>query len=122
MHTVAIVLVALLALIHLYILVLEMFLWNTPYGHKAFALTPEKAELTLPLAKNQGLYNGFLAAGLVYGLLAPTAAEAYHVQIFFTACVAVAGLYGSITASKKILFIQAVPGLAALGAVLAAAA
>jgi putative membrane protein len=122
MHTVAIVLVALIALEHVYILVLEMFLWNTPYGRKAFALTPEKAEITLPMAKNQGLYNGFLAAGLAYGLFAPSAIEGYHVQIFFTACVAVAGIYGGITVGKKIFFIQGVPGLAALGAVLAACA
>jgi putative membrane protein len=108
-------LVALLALIHVYILVLEMFLWNTPKGHKAFNLTPEFAEATKVLAANQGLYNGFLAAGLFWGLW--LGAEGFGVKVFFLACILVAGLYGAATATRKILFIQAVPaalGLAAL--------
>ncbi len=120
MHIVASVLVALVALEHVYFMVLEMFLWNTPYGRKTFQLTEERAALTADLAKNQGLYNGFLAAGLVYGLVATSTAEGYHVKIFFCSCVLVAGVYGAATASKKILFVQGLPGLAALVAVLVA--
>jgi putative membrane protein len=120
MHTVANILIALLAVEHVYILVVEMFLWNTAYGRRAFALTPEKAELTLVMAKNQGLYNGFLAAGLAYALAAAAPAEAYHLKIFFAACVFVAGAYGGATAARKIFFLQGLPGLAALAAVLVA--
>jgi putative membrane protein len=121
-HTVATALIALLAVEHVYILVVEMFLWNTPYGHRAFALTPEKATITEPLAKNQGLYNGFLAAGLGYALVATAPVEAYHLKIFFAACVFVAGVYGGATAARKIFFLQGLPGLAALAAVLVAGA
>ena len=116
---VANVLVALVALIHVYILVLEMFLWSGPRGQKAFGLTPEFAGQTRTLAANQGLYNGFLAAGLILGL-ATSGHTAYVVKIFFLACVAVAGLYGAATASRRILFVQTVPALIALGFVLAA--
>ncbi|WP_423597277.1 DUF1304 domain-containing protein [Roseateles sp. MS654] len=105
------VVVALVALIHLYILVLEMFLWTTPKGRKAFGLTPEFAEASKVLAANQGLYNGFLAAGLIWGLVLGAAGG--PVKLFFLGCVLVAGLYGAATASRKILFIQAVP--AAIG-------
>jgi putative membrane protein len=111
MSLVATAIVALLALIHVYILVLEMFLWNTPKGHKAFNLTPEFAAQTQVLAANQGLYNGFLAAGLFWGLWLGT--EGFAVNVFFLACILVAGVYGAATATRKILFIQAVP--AALG-------
>ncbi|WP_326543572.1 DUF1304 domain-containing protein [Pseudorhodoferax sp.] len=108
------IVVALVALIHVYILVLEMFLWTTPKGRKAFGLTPEFAEQTRTLAANQGLYNGFLAAGLFWGLwLGP---QGQGVKVFFLLCVLVAGLYGAATASRKILFIQALP--AALGLLL----
>ena len=118
MSTVALLLIVLVALLHLYFLVLEMFLWNTPRGRKAFGLTPEFAEATRVLAANQGLYNGFLAAGLLWGLwLGPGGVQ---VQVFFLLCVLVAGLYGAATASRKILFIQAVP--AALGLALRALA
>ena len=111
MSLVATVIVALLALIHVYILVLEMFLWDTPKGRKAFGLTPEFSAASKALAANQGLYNGFLAAGLFWGLwLGP---EGFGVKVFFLACILVAGLYGAATATRKILFIQAVP--AALG-------
>ena len=111
MSLVATVIVALLALIHVYILVLEMFLWDTPKGRKAFGLTPEFSAASKVLAANQGLYNGFLAAGLFWGLwLGP---EGFGVKVFFLACILVAGLYGAATATRKILFIQAVP--AALG-------
>lgn len=114
MQTALTVVVALIALEHLYILVLEMFLWNTPRGRKAFGLTPEFAEATRVLAANQGLYNGFLAAGLLWGLLRGPAGDA--VTLFFLVCVLVAGLYGGMTASRRILWVQAAP--AALGLLL----
>jgi putative membrane protein len=126
MSTAASILVGLIAVEHVYILVMEMFLWNTPTGHRAFELTPAKAELTAPMAINQGLYNGFLAAGLAWSLavgagwLGGGPVEAYHLQIFFTGCVAVAGVVGGATAMRKIFFLQALPGIAALAAVLAA--
>lgn len=107
------IVVALVAALHVYILVLEMFLWTTPKGHKAFGLTPEFAEATRVLAANQGLYNGFLAAGLFWGLWLGEAGRG--VQVFFLLCVAVAGLYGAATASRKILFIQTVPAAIGLG-------
>ena len=106
--------IALVALLHAYFLVLEMFLWDKPAGLKAFGNTPEKAALTKVLAANQGLYNGFLAAGLLWGLW--LGAEGFGVKVFFLLCVLVAGLYGAATASRKILFVQALP--AALGLVL----
>ena len=105
-------LVAVVALLHLYFLVLEMFLWTKPYGRRVFSLTPEKAELTKSLAANQGLYNGFLAAGLGWGLWA--GADGYPVKVFFLSCVIIAGLFGAVTASRKILWVQAVPGALAL--------
>lgn len=110
------ILVGLIALLHVYILVLEMFLWDKPYGLKAFGNTPEKAQLTKVMAQNQGLYNGFLAAGLFWSLVAPTS-YAVALANFFLACVLVAGIYGGLTASKKIIYIQAVPALLALLAV-----
>lgn len=110
------VVVALVALIHVYIVVLEMFLWTTPTGRKAFGLTAEFAQQTKVLAANQGLYNGFLAAGLIWGL---TLGDAGHaVKVFFLLCVLVAGLYGAATASKRILFVQAVPAAAGLALLL----
>ena len=115
MSTAANVVVALIALLHVYILVLEMFLWDTPRGRKAFGLTPEQAAQTKVLAANQGLYNGFLAAGLFWGLWLGPAGQS--VKVFFLLCVAVAGLYGAATANRRILFIQtvsAVVGLALL--------
>lgn len=112
------IVVALVALLHVYILVLEMFLWDKPAGRKAFALTPEFAQATKTLAANQGLYNGFLAAGLFWGL--SQGAAGMDVKVFFLACVLVAGLYGAATASRKILFIQGLP--AALGLLLLALA
>ena len=116
MAMLATVLVALVAALHLYILVLEMFLWTKPRGRKAFGLDPVFAEASRTLAANQGLYNGFLAAGLVFGLVrgdVPTV-------LFFLGCVIVAGVYGAATASRKILFVQAVPAaIAALVVLLA---
>jgi len=111
MSLIASIVVLLVALLHVYFLVLEMFLWDKPAGMKVFGNTPEKAALTKVLAANQGLYNGFLAAGLLWGLwLGP---EGFGVKVFFLLCVLIAGLYGAFTASRKILFVQALP--AALG-------
>ena len=110
MSVVAAVLVALVALLHLYFLVLEMFLWTAPQGRAAFGTDPEFAEATKTLAANQGLYNGFLVAGLVWGLVA----DKDDVQVFFLLCVIVAGLYGAATVSRKILVVQAVPAALAL--------
>ena len=110
MLTFALVLVALMALLHVYILVLEMFLWTTKRGRKAFGTTAEFAEASKVLAANQGLYNGFLAAGLGWAL-ATGGWEGYKIAMFFLACILVAGLYGGLTANRRILFIQAIPAL-----------
>ncbi len=112
MATFANVLVGIVALLHLYFLVLEMFLWTTPYGRRVFGLTPEYAEASKTLAANQGLYNGFLAAGLIAGLA--QGADGLHFKLFFLCCVIVAGLYGAWTVSRKILYVQALPAIAAL--------
>ncbi|MBN8428473.1 MAG: DUF1304 domain-containing protein [Xanthomonadales bacterium] len=106
------IVIALVALLHGYFLVLEMFLWDTPKGRRAFGLTEEKAKITKVLAANQGLYNGFLAAGLVWGLV--LGAEGFAIKTFFLLCVLVAGLFGAATVSRKILFVQAVPAAIAL--------
>lgn len=106
------ILVALVALIHLYIVYLEMVAWDTPTGHRAFNLTPEFAKASKVLAANQGLYNGFLAAGLIWGLYLGDAG--WQLKIFMLICVAVAGVYGAATASRKILYIQTVPAVLAL--------
>lgn len=116
MTLVANVLVGLVAVLHAYFLVLEMFLWTKPAGRGAFGLTKEFAEETKSLAANQGLYNGFLVAGLVWGLIDDNLAF----KVFFLGCVIVAGLYGAATVSRKILFVQAVPAVLGLAAVLAA--
>ncbi|HMX17193.1 MAG TPA: DUF1304 domain-containing protein [Rhodocyclaceae bacterium] len=113
------VLTALVALLHAYFLVLEMFYWDKPKGIRAFGLDPEFAKASKTLAANQGLYNGFLAAGLVWGLVQGAAGT--PVKIFFLACVIVAGVFGAATASRRILFVQALPAALALAAVLAAA-
>lgn len=105
--------IALVALLHAYFLVLEMFLWDKPAGLKAFGQTPEQARATRVLAANQGLYNGFLAAGLVWGLLLGEAGRG--VLVFFLVCVLVAGVFGALTASRKILYVQALPAVIALG-------
>ncbi|MEV7548867.1 DUF1304 domain-containing protein [Amycolatopsis sp. NPDC089917] len=119
MNVVANVLVGIVALIHLYIVVLEMFLWTTPRARAAFGTSEEFAKESAPLAANQGLYNGFLAAALIWGLFA-TGGTAWQFKIFGLACVIVAGLYGTATASKRIFFVQVVPGTLALIAVLIA--
>lgn len=110
------ILTILIACLHVYILIVEMFLWDKPRGLKVFGHTLEKARITKVMAQNQGLYNGFLAAGLFWSVLAP---ENYAVALanFFLTCVLVAGLYGGLTANKKIIYIQAVPAALALCAV-----
>jgi len=113
----ATVFVLLVALLHVYFLVLEMFLWTKPFGRKTFGTTPEQAEAGKVLAANQGLYNGFLAAGLVWGLVAYGIDAGRPVLTFFLACVAVAGLYGGATVNKRVAFIQAGPALVALALV-----
>ncbi|MFZ2154656.1 MAG: DUF1304 domain-containing protein [Bradyrhizobium sp.] len=107
-------LVALVAVLHVYFLVLEMFLWTKPLGLKTFRNTPEKANDSAVLAANQGLYNGFLAAGLVWGLIQSTPAFAFQTKVFFLLCVIVAGVYGAATVSRRILYVQAAPAAVAL--------
>ncbi|WP_432816258.1 DUF1304 domain-containing protein [Streptomyces vilmorinianum] len=111
------ILVGLVAALHAYILVLEMFLWERRPGRELSGFDADMARATAGLAANQGLYNGFLAAGLVWGLIAadPTG---HRVQIFFLSCVVIAGVYGAVTANRRILFAQALPGALALAAVL----
>ncbi|MGN6208880.1 DUF1304 domain-containing protein [Asticcacaulis sp.] len=112
MHTIANIITGLVAALHIGFLILEMFLWQTPLGRRIFGLTPEFAAQSAKLAANQGLYNGFLAAGLIWGLLAPH--DGFYIKIFFLTCVIVAGLYGGFTVKKSILVIQALPALIAL--------
>ena len=112
MSVVATALTLLVALLHLYFLVLEMFLWTRPLGLKTFRNTREKAEATRVLAANQGLYNGFLAAGLLYGI----ATGSREFTLFFLGCVMVAGLYGAMTVNRRIFFVQALPALLAIAA------
>ena len=107
-------LVALVALLHVYFLVLEMFLWTKPLGLKTFRNSIEKATESAVLAANQGLYNGFLAAGLIWGLLQGNPAFAFQIKTFFLLCVIVAGVYGAATVSRRILYVQAAPAAAAL--------
>jgi len=107
------VLTGLVAALHIYFLVLEMFLWATPVGQKAFGRTAAEQEATKVLAANQGLYNGFLAAGLVWSLVG-SPVLAVPVRVFFLGCVVIAGIYGGLTASKKILAVQATPAAIAL--------
>ncbi|WP_193334379.1 DUF1304 domain-containing protein [Devosia beringensis] len=114
MSILATTLVALIALLHVYIMVLEMFLWTTPRALKAFGLTPEFAAETKVLAANQGLYNGFLAAGLIWSLVYPVPGFAWQLAMFFLACIAVAGIFGAVTSSRRILFIQTVPAVLAM--------
>ena len=113
MSLVASVLIALVAAIHVYIVVLEMLLWQKPIGRRVFRTTPEQAAQTATLAANQGLYNGFLAAGLVWALVS---GEPFHrpVGSFFLVCVAIAGVFGAATVSRRILVVQTLPALAAL--------
>lgn len=116
MSNLATALVLLVALLHLWFLVLEMFMWTRPLGLKVFRQSRDKAEQSRVLAANQGLYNGFLAAGLVYGVV--TASREF--ELFFLGCVIVAGLYGAATVNRRIFFVQSLPALLAVSAVLAA--
>jgi putative membrane protein len=116
MTTFANIAVALVALLHAWFLVLEMFLWAKPFGRRTFGLTPEFAAASKSLAANQGLYNGFLAAGLVWGLVLGVPGNA--VKIFFLCCVIVAGVFGGVTVNRKIIWVQALPGGVALALVL----
>jgi len=111
-HLISSIFIALIALIHVYILVLEMFLWDKPVGLRAFGNTPEKAAMSKVLAANQGLYNGFLAAGLFWGLY--LGAAGFGIKVFFLACILLAGIYGGLTAKRKILYVQALPALIGL--------
>jgi putative membrane protein len=113
MSMVANILVGFVALLHIGFLALEMFFWDHPFGRKRFKMTPEYSKASASLAANQGLYNGFLAAGLVWGLIANDSA----IKIFFLACVVIAGIFGAVTARRSILYIQALPALLALIAV-----
>ena len=113
MNLIANILVVLVAVLHLGFLTLEMFLWDHSVGRRTFKMTPEYSKASASLAANQGLYNGFLAAGLIWGLVTSNA----PVQIFFLICVVIAGIYGGITAKRSILYMQALPGLLALIAV-----
>ena len=110
--------VGLVALLHVYFLVLEMYFWDKPLGRRTFGLTPEFAAASKSLAAHQGLYNGFLAAGLVWGLLLGEAG--YSIKLFFLGCVVVAGIFGALTANRKILWVQALPGAVAMALVLLA--
>ena len=116
MTTAANIVIGLVALLHVYFLVLEMFLWDTPFGRRVFKSTPEYAKASMTLAANQGLYNGFLAAGLAWGLA--MGEGGLQVKVFFLACVIIAGVFGAATASRNILFVQALPGILALALLL----
>jgi len=111
MNTITIIAIAVVIVLHILFLILEMFLWNTPYGRKTFALSKDYAKQSAPLAANQGLYNGFLAAGLLWGLVSTGGFDAL---VFFLSCIIIAGIYGAITAKISILWLQAMPAAIAL--------
>lgn len=117
MEYIATLLVALVAIEHIYILVLEMFLWMKPSTLKTFAVAPEDAATTKAFAANQGLYNGFLAVGLIWGLLHPNTMFGLQIQCFFLSCIIIAALYGAATVKKSIIAIQGLPAILALIAV-----
>ena len=119
MSIVSTLIVALVPLLHIWFLILEMFLWTKPLGLRTFRQTAESAQASKVLAANQGLYNGFLAAGLIWGLL--LGAEGYAVKIFFLGCVVVAGIYGGMTVSRRVLLIQALPAAVGIALVCLAA-
>jgi putative membrane protein len=106
------ILISLVAILHIYFMVLEMFLWDKPYGMRAFGHNKNTASITKTLAMNQGLYNGFLAAGLIWGL--SIGDSGFNIKLFFLLCVVIAGIFGGLTASKKILLFQALPAILAL--------
>lgn len=103
--------ISIVILLHVFFLVLEMFLWNTPFGRKTFGLKEDYARLSAPLAANQGLYNGFLAAGLLWGLLG---SGGFDALVFFLGCIIIAGIYGALTAQRSILFLQSLPAAIAI--------
>jgi len=111
MSTLTIIVISIVIVLHILFLILEMFLWNTPYGRKTFALSEDYAKQSATLAANQGLYNGFLAAGLLWGLISTGGFDAL---IFFLCCIIIAGIYGGITANRSILWLQALPAAIAL--------
>ena len=110
MTTAANIMIAIVAVLHIGFLVLEMFLWNHPFGRKTFRMTPEYSQASASLAANQGLYNGFLAAGLIWGLISGD----FRVKLFFLSCVLIAGIFGGLTARRSILYMQALPALLGL--------
>lgn len=114
MEAVSVVLLLVLALEHAWFLILESFLWTKPMGMKLFRLSPEQAQMTARLAVNQGLYNGFLAAGLVWGAWGVDAELAWPVRMFFVGCVAIAGIVGGKTVSPRIFYVQGVPAIVTL--------
>jgi putative membrane protein len=118
MQIIANVALVVVAVLHLAFLVLETFLWTTPFGMRTFRLSPEVAQASRGLAANQGLYNGFLAAGLIWGVIGGD--SAYAIRLFFLGCVIVAGIFGGLTAKRSIIYMQALPGLLALLAVMLA--
>ncbi|TYK67293.1 DUF1304 domain-containing protein [Colwellia echini] len=118
MEYISIIFIALVAIEHIYILVLEMFLWHKPRTQKVFGIKRDDVETTKVLAANQGLYNGFLAAGLIWGLAHPNPVMATQIQLFFICCVLVAALYGGMTVKKSILIVQGLPALLALASLL----
>jgi putative membrane protein len=115
MNVIAGVAVAVVAGLQIFFLVLEIFLWRKPLGMRIFQMTPDVAAISSPLAANQGLYNGFLAAGLIWGLVAGV--SELEIQVFFLVCVVIAGVFGSVTAKRSILWFQALPGAVALALV-----
>ena len=110
MTTITNIVIAIVAILHLGFLVLEMFLWNQPIGRKMFKMTKEVSESSATLAANQGLYNGFLAAGLIWGIMSGE----FAVKLFFLSCVLIAGIFGGLTAKRSILYVQALPALLGL--------
>ncbi len=111
MSILTIIAISIVIVLHILFMVLEMFLWNTPFGRKTFGLKQDYAKQSAPLAANQGLYNGFLAAGLLWGLVSTGGFDAL---IFFLSCIIIAGIYGAITAKRSILFLQALPAAIAM--------
>jgi len=107
-------LIILIALLHLWFLILEMFLWNKPIGMKTFHLSADFAKASANLAANQGLYNGFLSAGLMWSVLTTNAEQAIQLKIFFLCCVAIAGIYGAVSVNRRIFFIQGLPAIITL--------
>jgi len=111
MNSITVIAISTVILLHVLFMVLEMFLWDTPVGHRTFGLSPEYAKKSAPLAANQGLYNGFLAAGLLWGLVSTGGLDTL---VFFLGCIIIAGIYGAITVKSSILWLQALPAAIAM--------